>query len=80
MKDSTKKLLYNPMAAEFGIDSMAQMNDFIRNEMTRFKMVSGNEDQTIDRSINRWPYLADEVGRGLVIRMMRRRLKISSTR
>lgn len=35
-----KKLLYNPLAAEFGIENMSQLNDFIRNEMSRFRMVS----------------------------------------
>ena len=34
-----KKLLYNPLAAEFGINDMAQMNDFVRNQMPKFKMV-----------------------------------------
>lgn len=36
-----KKMLYNPLAAEFGIEDMAQMNDFVRNEMPKFKMVRG---------------------------------------
>lgn len=40
MESPDKKLLYNPLAAEFGIGNMAEMNSFIRNEMTRFKMVS----------------------------------------
>ncbi|CAN0110303.1 unnamed protein product [Discosporangium mesarthrocarpum] len=33
------KLLYNPLAAEFGIENMAQMNYFIRHELPLFKMV-----------------------------------------
>ncbi|CAM9975787.1 unnamed protein product [Sphacelaria rigidula] len=39
MRSPHKKLLYNPLAAEFGIENMAQMNNFIRNEMPLFKMV-----------------------------------------
>lgn len=53
MKSPHKKLLYNPLAAEFGIKDMAQMNDFIRNEMPRFKMVSqkGIRDGSVDCDI-----------------------------
>lgn len=39
MKNPRKKLLYNPLAAEFGIQNMAQLNDFIRDELPRFTMV-----------------------------------------
>lgn len=38
-KHPNKKLLYNPLAAEFGITNMVQMNDFIKNQMPKFKMV-----------------------------------------
>lgn len=40
MNNPHKKLLYNPLAAEFGIENMLQMNEFIRNELPTFKMVS----------------------------------------
>ncbi|CAM9555852.1 unnamed protein product, partial [Laminaria digitata] len=39
LKNPHKKLLYNPLAAEFGINDMVQMNDFVRNQMPKFKMV-----------------------------------------
>lgn len=40
MNNPHKKLLYNPLAAEFGIENMMQMNEFIRNQLPTFKMVS----------------------------------------
>lgn len=40
LKNPHKKLLYNPLAAEFGIEDMAQMNHFIKKQMPKFKMVS----------------------------------------
>ncbi|CAN0161576.1 unnamed protein product [Ectocarpus fasciculatus] len=39
LKNPHKKLLYNPLAAEFGIEDMAQMNHFIKKQMPQFKMV-----------------------------------------
>ncbi|CAN0564455.1 unnamed protein product, partial [Ectocarpus sp. 12 AP-2014] len=39
LKNPHKKLLYNPLAAEFGIEDMAQMNYFIKQQMPKFKMV-----------------------------------------
>ena len=40
LKNPHKKLLYNPLAAEFGIENMSQMNHFINNQLPKFKMVS----------------------------------------
>lgn len=40
LKNPHKKLLYNPLAAEFGISNMDEVNDFIKNQMPKFKMVS----------------------------------------
>lgn len=40
LKNPHKKLLYNPLAAEFGIENMSQMNQFINNQLPKFKMVS----------------------------------------
>eukprot|EP00903_Cladosiphon_okamuranus_P020271 g18603.t1 len=39
LKNPHKKLLYNPLAAEFGIENMNQMNEFINNQLPKFKMV-----------------------------------------
>ncbi|CAM9665132.1 unnamed protein product [Ascophyllum nodosum] len=39
LKNPHKKLLYNPLAAEFGIENMEQMSDFIRTQLPMFKMV-----------------------------------------
>lgn len=39
LKNPNKKLLYNPLAAEFGIEDMAQMNKFIKSQLPKFKMV-----------------------------------------
>lgn len=41
LKNPHKKLLYNPLAAEFGIENMSQMNQFVNNQLPKFKMVSG---------------------------------------
>lgn len=41
LKNPNKKLLYNPLAAEFGIENMAQMNKFLDDQLPKFKMVSG---------------------------------------
>ena len=40
LKNPHKKLLYNPLAAEFGIENMEQMSDFIRTQLPMFKMAS----------------------------------------
>lgn len=40
MKNPHKKLLYNPLAAEFGIENMNQMNEFVNNQLPKFRMVS----------------------------------------